>query len=479
MASSMYNSIQHFIEFGTKKIEKRIREFIQEKKDLADLVLGLQEELNALGRDITAEILEDMDDYLRNSTSRKTHWEIVRKDRTEILTSFGPVSFERTYFKPKKGGKRQYLVDQIVGLNPHDRVSADVVINVLEEAAESSYRKAGEKAAYMNEISKQAVMNKVHELEIVQPGVKERKAETPKILYIEADEDHVSQQGKKYKTENEWGLSSTLMPKLVYVHEGIDHDKSTKNRKVLKNARYFGGIRDSEELWLEVSKYIDDTYDIEKVETVYLSGDGAAWIKQGLQWIEKSKFVLDRYHLSRYVKTATAHLEDEDIELELEDALKEADKAQLKKAFAKILEKTESETKKKAVNDAKKYILNNWTGIEIKVDNYEIVGCSAEGHVSHILSDRLSSRPMGWSKRGADKMSQLRIFKKNGGKVYDLVMAQKKKEQREQAHQLQDELIREMRVRNGRYESVWNSNLTVLKKGNKTALYSALRAIVG
>nr|ALL53555.1 hypothetical protein [uncultured firmicutes bacterium contig_31] len=48
----MYNSIQHFIEFGTKKIEKRIREFIQEKKDLADLVLGLQEELNALGRDI-------------------------------------------------------------------------------------------------------------------------------------------------------------------------------------------------------------------------------------------------------------------------------------------------------------------------------------------------------------------------------------------------------------------------------------------
>jgi len=146
---------------------------------------------------------------------------------------------------------------------------------------------------------------------------------------------------------------------------------------------------------------------------------------------------------------------------------------------AKILENTESETKKKAVNDAKKYILNNWAGIEIKVDNYEIVGCSAEGHVSHILSDRLSSRPMGWSKRGADKMSQLRIFKKNGGKVYDLVMAQKKKEQREQAHQLQDELIREMRVRNGRYESVWNSNLTVLKKGNKTALYSALRAIIG
>ena len=86
---------------------------------------------------------------------------------------------------------------------------------------------------------------------------------------------------------------------------------------------------------------------------------------------------------------------------------------------------------------------------------------------------------MGWSKNGADKMAQLRIFKKNGGKVYDLIMAQKKKEQREQAHQLQDELIREMRTNSNRYESVWNSNLTVISKGHKTALYSALRAFVG
>ncbi|AUS96610.1 ISLre2 family transposase [Clostridium thermosuccinogenes] len=476
----MYNSIQHFIGFGVKKIEEKVKKFVEKPTDLADLVLGLHEELLELGRNIVTEVLEDMDDYLRESASRKQNWEIVRKDRTGLLTSFGPISYERTYFKPKKGGKRQYLVDRIVGINPHDRVSADVVINAVEEAAESSYRKGGEKAAYMDEVSKQAVMNKVHELEVVQPSVEKRKDETPKILYIEADEDHVAQQGKKrHKTEDEWGASSTLMPKLVYVHEGIDHEKSTKKRKVLKNPRYFGGIRDSEELWLEVSQYIDDTYDVDKIETVYISGDGAAWIKQGLNWIGKSKFVLDKYHLSKYVKVATAHLEDEDIEQELDDALKEADKAGLKKAFAKILEKTESETKRKAVNDAKRYILNNWAGIEIKVDNYEIVGCSAEGHVSHILSDRLSSRPMGWSKNGADKMAQLRIFKKNGGKVYDLVMAQKKKEQREQAQQLQDELIRELRTNRNRYDGVWDSNLTIISKGHKTLLYRALRAFVG
>ena len=33
----MYNSLQHFNEFGTRKIEETIKNFINEKKDLADL----------------------------------------------------------------------------------------------------------------------------------------------------------------------------------------------------------------------------------------------------------------------------------------------------------------------------------------------------------------------------------------------------------------------------------------------------------
>lgn len=55
-----------------------------------------------------------------------------------------------------------------------------------------------------------------------------------------------------------------------------------------------------------------------------------------------------------------------------------------------------------------------------------VQGCSAEGHVSHILSDRLSSRPKGWSKTGADRMSKLRCYEKNygGEKIIELVKIQ-------------------------------------------------------
>ena len=76
-------------------------------------------------------------------------------------------------------------------------------------------------------------------------------------------------------------------------------------------------------------------------------------------------------------------------------------------------------------------------------------------------------------------MSQLRVFKQNGGKVYDLVMAQKKKEKQAVKQTLQDELIRELRTAGKKYENTWDSNLTVIQKGHKTALYSGLRRIIG
>ena len=50
-----------------------------------------------------------------------------------------------------------------------------------------------------------------------------------------------------------------------------------------------------------------------------------------------------------------------------------------------------------------------------------IIGCSAEGHVSHILAERMTSRPMGWSIKNADKMSKLRAYKLNGGNIRTLI----------------------------------------------------------
>jgi hypothetical protein len=91
------------------------------------------------------------------------------------------------------------------------------------------------------------------------------------------------------------------------VHEG--RKQVGKDRWKLINPRYLSGVyANSDELWMEVLDYIDKTYDMDSIENIYLSGDGAAWIKNGLGWIKGSIFVLDRYHLSKYVTQATAHM---------------------------------------------------------------------------------------------------------------------------------------------------------------------------
>lgn len=43
---------------------------------------------------------------------------------------------------------------------------------------------------------------------------------------------------------------------------------------------------------------------MEYLENVYFAGDGAPWIVAGCQVLEKSKFVLDKYHLGKHINKA-------------------------------------------------------------------------------------------------------------------------------------------------------------------------------
>lgn len=55
-----------------------------------------------------------------------------------------------------------------------------------------------------------------------------------------------------------------------------------------------------------------------------------------------------------------------------------------------------------------------------------IIGSSTEGHVSFVLAERMSSRPMGWSIGNVEQMSKLRAYAKNGGNMLSLIRKQRK-----------------------------------------------------
>ena len=102
-----------------------------------------------------------------------------------------------------------------------------------------------------------------------------------------------------------------------------------------------------------------------------------------------------------------------------------------KKLLTRIKHVTGNET---TVEDTRKYLENNWDTIQRAFRDKHTLGCSAEGHVSHVLSERMSSRPMGWSETGSDRMCKLRCYVKNYGVhgIIDLVEYRRQKKLEEQ-----------------------------------------------
>lgn len=170
----MIKSIQQFSENGVKILEKAIEKFYEDPKNQADFVYGITKGVTNLGLSIVSEILEEMDEELRESGKRKVNWKIVKKDKTSLITSLGVVYYRKTLFIHKETEERLYLLDQLMGFESHARMTEDAEAKILEEAVETSYQKGGKNVSLTENVSKQTVKNKIHKLKNF-PIVEERK----------------------------------------------------------------------------------------------------------------------------------------------------------------------------------------------------------------------------------------------------------------------------------------------------------------
>ncbi len=464
----MYYTIQHFIEKDIKEIENSLKEIIMGEKDAEDLSEDIEERVLKLGTGLLGELYELLDEEIRKSISRKKHWNIEHRNQEKtLLDTMGKVTFNRTGYYNKHTNEYVYLLDKVLGFESAQRITLRSVAKALEETIDSSYSKGGKSASFTDEISKQTVKDLVHKTVVEMPIKEVETKKRVKYLHIVADEDHVAAQFQEEKGDLPRDIRgykiNTIMPKLICLYEDIKNEsgeKSKNPRYKLIGKRYFSGVyaggRANEELWNQVARYIADMYDTEYLERVYISGDGASWIKAGCEYIEKSKFVLDKFHMMKYVNRSVTHLLDSDEEgkAEIWQALNRADKDALKAVYKRLLDVTEDENKTEDIKTAQRYFLNNWDGIKIKVEDAGgCWKCCAEGQVSHVLSSRMSSRPMGWSKFGCDQMAKFRAFKYNGGKIIDLLKYQKEKQKEQEHREEQEELIKELRKR----KSGWNN----------------------
>jgi hypothetical protein len=214
-------------------------------------------------------------------------------------------------------------------------------------------------------------------------------------LHIDADEAHITLRGGR-KSE---------VP-LISVYEGIDRQGQRGQCKNIFHLSEYSKTAD--ELWEQALSEIEHRYDLTGTK-IYLHGDGGSWIQSGLEWIPQAEFVLDKYHKNKAIKTMTAGLPLKERKL-YDKAIREVLAQEEMQYFEGLVESLKAQIPERGekIQSNADYLKRFVRGISICGKNKEANngGCS-EPHVSHILSARLSSRPMAWSKRTLKQLAPL------------------------------------------------------------------------
>lgn len=450
----MYSIIQKIYEKNNKILKEGLKNVLN-GADVSSLTSAIKDFTDILGKELFSEIVTQIENLVFDDAKRKNQYKSVRFAEKSLVTKNGKTKFERRYYKDNETGENVCLTDKILGLEKGERIDKKVKSEIIRKANDQSYSRSGKLVVPDMEVSATTVMRNVRKNDW-KMNIEERKEEEKikaKNIFIQVDEDHVKQRNKKGCTISKI-VTIYTKKRILTKPERIPEVKQV--RKELVNKFTFSGLyKDTQEMWEDVAYYIDCTYKKEEIETVFIMGDGASYIKAGTEWIAKSIFVLDTFHLEKYIN----HLNyDEYLKTKLQEAIDQYDPISTENIMNEAIRKIEQEieedkqlernTKRlenrlKKIKETKTYLMNQWQGIEAH-DTYKdkLTGCCQEGQVHHTLSERLSTDAKVWSENGIDEMSQLRAFTQNGGDIYQKIVDISTKEKREKKIQELEKRIR-------------------------------------
>lgn len=370
--------------------------------DIGKTIAALKPLVSDTVLNIVGACVQTMDDALVHAAKaqrRKDGWSIKERnvERT-LLTSLGDFVYKRTYFQ-NQDGCYAYLLDSLIGVESYERISKETVAELLQNTASVSYQQAVDT---MNlPVSRQTVHNRLLALDdLAQPVQPAEK--TPEVLDLFVDEDHVHLSPK----------GSAIVP-LVTITEGMDKSNPKRHRTIHPlHIAAFG--MDSAAFGENVLAALTERYNMDEIKQINIHADGGLWIEGLQKLIPRSRLVMDGYHLEKrlrsFIRMEGAHA--------YAGAIRRALSGDNYEAFEKwchriYLQQSSREGQDK-VRRFVAYCSTHWDAIGIRLRK-EVCGSCTEPLVSHILSDRLSRRPIAWSRKGLNRMTMLVAYTKNGG----------------------------------------------------------------
>ncbi len=134
----------------------------------------------------------------------------------------------------------------------------------------------------------------------------------------------------------------------------------SRGRNILQDKQVTSTMEEWRKAWEESYARNGEKIDLEKVGTIYIGGDGAQQVKEGLEYFPRAIYCLDRYHINRHLIEALHH--DEEAYKETCAAITEGNWVKIQAAITEASKKTKGNRKKRLIK-LLDYLRKNWEGI--------------------------------------------------------------------------------------------------------------------
>jgi hypothetical protein len=279
----------------SKAAEKYINYFeengITEISRMAEDFKCISEEM---AKELLVAFIDSADEAIREAKAERKADEIKVQEKKvprTLLTDLGSFTYKRTYYN-LPGGGRKYLLDDILKVDAYERIDTGISAKLVNTAARYSYGRSAD-IVTGGMISRQSVKNKVMNTgEVLY--IPEKADKTPEMLHIFADEDHIHLQNGR----------NAIIP-LITVCEGKKNVCKGRNELIEAFHTHGYGMGPGA-LWEYVYALCSEKYDMSRIKKVYIYGDGAPWILNGLDVFAGAVHILDEFHFKKRLKKLLA-----------------------------------------------------------------------------------------------------------------------------------------------------------------------------
>ncbi|HEL2218851.1 TPA: ISLre2 family transposase [Streptococcus suis] len=339
------------------------------------LTKSVRESLERLDREIIQSYLSD-------------GWEIDRLEERQLTFLFGTDSFKRR--RLQKAGEKSFLpLDKVIGLNSRERYSTSFNEKLSLLATGMTYRQASQSLHLLTDIemSHQRIHNLVQRVgeKVVNSQVEptETELKRPEFLFIEGDGVWIGSQDKGKHLELKRG----------YIHEGV---RRFGKRGELINPVYFGCFGTSQDLFKQMSDYLQMHYDLRHTVIVANSDGGSGYeahkFEDMLGRHKSFYYCLDSYHVMKYITGKLGF--DKSLLQAVRMCVKAYDREQLVLILDTAESVLEDEKQLEKLLAVKSYLMSHWKAIKpLKLRDLGVsdgVGTCESGH--RFYSYRIKNR---------------------------------------------------------------------------------------